>query len=197
MRVELPRGFKPPFFEAYDRKTDPNNHISYFNVMMIVYDGSNVVSCHSFPTSLKGPTVLWFAKLKLNSIRSFTELARAFVSRFQSSVKQKKMAVNLLAMKKWPDESIRDYITHFNGEALEIKDLDGGMPFNVLHNGITNLDLVKSLTLESITTVFQLLDQCYQYANMFDIMKARRTVDPKAKEKEEKKDTKKPRLDRY
>ncbi|XP_043717606.1 uncharacterized protein LOC122665520 [Telopea speciosissima] len=161
MRAELPRGFKPPTFEAYNEKGDPNDHISYFNAIMTMYGGSDVLSCRSFPTSLKGPAVLWFGKLKPNSIRSFTELARTFVSRFQSSSKQKKIAANLLAVKQRPDESIRDYITRFNGESLEIKDLDDAMAFNALHNGVTNHDLVKSFALDLVTTMPQLLDRCY------------------------------------
>ncbi|XP_043687621.1 uncharacterized protein LOC122638837 [Telopea speciosissima] len=91
----------------------------------------------------------------------------------------------------------RDYITRFNDEALEIKDLDKAMAFNALHNGVTNHDLVKSLALDPVTTMPQLLDRCYQSANMFDIMKARKRADPKASEKkrasekdEKKKDTK-------
>ncbi|XP_043717653.1 uncharacterized protein LOC122665564 [Telopea speciosissima] len=130
-------------------------------------------------------------------------LAKALVSRFQSSVKQKKTAANLLAIKQRPDESIRDYITHFNAESLESKDLDDAMAFNTLHNGVTNHDLVKSLALDPVTTMPQLLDRCYQYANMFDIMKARKVVDTKAPEKkrarekdEKKKDTKRARSDR-
>ncbi|XP_043700046.1 uncharacterized protein LOC122650721 [Telopea speciosissima] len=125
------------------------------------------------------------------------------MSCFQSSIKQKKTVANLLAVKQGPDESIRDYITRFNREAVEIKDLDDAMAFNALHNGVTNHDLVKSLALEPITTMPQLLDCHYQYTNMFDIMKARKTADTKALEKkrvskkEEKKDTKKPRSDRY
>ncbi|XP_043717607.1 uncharacterized protein LOC122665521 [Telopea speciosissima] len=203
MRVELPKGFKPPTFEAHDGKGDPNDHISYFNSMMTVYGGSDVVSCQSFPTPLKGPVALWFAKLKPNSIRSFTELAKAIVSRFQSSVKQKKTVANLLAFKQCSDDSIRDYIARFNVKSLEIKDLDDAMAFNALHNGVTNHDLVKSLALDPVMTVPQLLDHCYQYANMFDIMKARKAVDGKAPEEkrtsekdEKKKDTKRARSDR-
>ncbi|XP_043699510.1 uncharacterized protein LOC122650226 [Telopea speciosissima] len=170
---------------------------------MTVYGGSDVISCRSFPTSLKGPTTLWFTKLKPNSIKNFTELAQAFVNRFQSSVKQKKTAANLLAVKQRPDESIRDYITCFNGEVLEIKDLDDTMLFNALHNGITNHDLVKLVALDPVTTMPELLNRCYQYTNMHDIMKARKTVDLKALVKkrasekdEKKKDTKRARSDR-
>ncbi|XP_043721011.1 uncharacterized protein LOC122668525 [Telopea speciosissima] len=170
---------------------------------MTVYGGSDIVSCCSFPTSLKGPAVLWFAKLKPNSIRSFTELAKAFVSHFQSSVKQKKTATNLLAIKQHSDESIRDYIARFNVECLEIKDLDDAMAFNSLHNGVTNHDLVKLLALDPVMAMPQLLDPCYQYANMFDIMKARKAVNGKAPEKkgasekdEKKKDTKRTMSDR-
>ncbi|XP_043710455.1 uncharacterized protein LOC122659405 [Telopea speciosissima] len=202
MRAELPKGFKPPTFEAYDGKDNPNDHISYFNAMMTVYGGSDVVSCRSFPTSLKGPAALWFAKLKPNLIQSFTELAKAFVNRFQSSVKQKKTVANLMAVKQRSDESIRDYITRFNAESLEIKDLDDAMAFNALHNGVTNHDLVKSLTLDPVATMPQLLDRCYQYTNMFDIMKARKAVDGKVPEKkrasekyEKSKDTKRARSD--
>ncbi|XP_043717603.1 uncharacterized protein LOC122665515 [Telopea speciosissima] len=203
MRAELPRGFKPPAFEAYDGKGDPNDHISYFKAMMTVYSGSDVVSCRSFPTSLKGPAALWFTKLKPNLIRGFTELAKAFVSRFQSSVKQKKTTANLLAVKLRADESIRDYITRFNAESLEIKDLDDAMAFNALHNGVTNHDLVKSLALDLVMTMPQLLDRCYQYANMFNIMKARKAMDGKAPKKkwtsekeDKKKDAKRARSER-
>ncbi|XP_043710414.1 uncharacterized protein LOC122659365 [Telopea speciosissima] len=77
------------------------------------------------------------------------------------------------------------------------------MAFNALHNGVTNHDLVKSLALDPVTTMPQVLDCCYQYANMFDIMKARKAVDGKvpekkrASEKDEKsKDTKRARSDR-
>ncbi|XP_043717553.1 uncharacterized protein LOC122665467 [Telopea speciosissima] len=127
--------------------------------------------------------MLWFAKLKPNSIRGFTELAKAFISHFQSSVKQKKTTANLLAIKQRADKSIKDYITRFNAESLEIKDLDDAMAFNALHNEVTNHDLVKSLALDPEMTMPQLLDRCYQYANMFDIMKARKAVDGKAPEK--------------
>ncbi|XP_043725732.1 uncharacterized protein LOC122672302 [Telopea speciosissima] len=159
MRAELPKGFKPPTFEAYNGKGDPNDHISYFNTMMTVYGGSDVVSCRSFPTSIKRPTTLWFAKLKPNLICSLIELAKAFVSRFQNSVKQNKMAANLLAVKQRSDESIRDYITRFNAKSLKIKDLDDAMAFNALHNEITNHDLVKSLALDSVMTQTQLKRQ--------------------------------------
>ncbi|XP_043717724.1 uncharacterized protein LOC122665638 [Telopea speciosissima] len=202
MRAELPKGFKPPTFEAYEGKGDPNKHISYFNAMMTVYGGSDVVSNRSFLTSFKGPAALWFAK-KPNLIRSFTELAKAFISRFQINVKQKKTTTNLLAVKQRSDESIRDYIARFNVESLEIKDLDDAMVFNTLHNGITNHDLVKSLALDPVMTMPQLLDHCYQYANMFDIMKARKAIDGKAPEKkrtsekeDKKRDGKRARLER-
>ncbi|XP_043717974.1 uncharacterized protein LOC122665909 [Telopea speciosissima] len=77
------------------------------------------------------------------------------------------------------------------------------MAFNALYNGVTNHDLVKSLALDPVTTIPHLLDRCYQYANMFDIMKVRKAVDAKAPEKkrasnkdEKKKDTKRARSDR-
>ncbi|XP_043725639.1 uncharacterized protein LOC122672209 [Telopea speciosissima] len=118
-------------------------------------------------------------------------------------MKQKKTAANLLAVKQRSEESIRDYIARFIAESLEIKDLDDAMAFNALHNGDTNHDLVKSLVLDPVTTMPQLLDRCYQYANMFDIMKARKVVDGKVPEKtrasekdEKRKDTKRARSDR-
>ncbi|XP_043720987.1 uncharacterized protein LOC122668492 [Telopea speciosissima] len=118
-------------------------------------------------------------------------------------MKQKKTAANLLVVKQRPDESIWDYITHFNGESLEIKDLDDGMTFNFLHNGVTNHDLVRSLALEPMYSMIELLDRCYQYANMFDIMKAQKAADDKgtekkrASDKEEKEGENRQKSDQY
>ncbi|XP_043710517.1 uncharacterized protein LOC122659475 [Telopea speciosissima] len=145
MTAPLPIGFKPPPFDRYDGTTDLTDHVNYFNAMMTMYGGTEIVSYRAFPSSLKGAVTSWFSWLPPNSITSFAQLCRAFVTRFQSSMKHKKTMVNLLNVKQRSDESIRSYVSWFNKESLDVRDLDEATAHTAMSNGLTHEDLIKDL----------------------------------------------------
>ena len=62
----------------YNGRTDPVEHVSYFNQRMIVHSKNEALMCKVFPSSL-GPVVMrWFDGLKEGSINSFKKLTKAF-----------------------------------------------------------------------------------------------------------------------
>ncbi|XP_043701798.1 uncharacterized protein LOC122652182 [Telopea speciosissima] len=172
--AQLSVGFKPSPFDRYDRTTDPTEHINYFNAMMTMYGGTEIVSCRAFPSSLKGTATSWFSWLPSNSITSFAQLCRAFVTHFQSSMKHKKTTVNLLSMKQRSDESIRSYISRFNKESLDLRDLDEATAHTAMSNGLTHEDLIKDLARKPTKSMAKLLDRCNEFANMEDVLQARK-----------------------
>ena len=70
----LPRQFTQPTFTLYSGRTDPVEHVSHFNQMMVVYSKNKALMCKVFPSSLGPVAMRWFDGLKAGSIDSFKEL---------------------------------------------------------------------------------------------------------------------------
>ncbi|XP_043725682.1 uncharacterized protein LOC122672254 [Telopea speciosissima] len=200
MTAPLSARFKPPPFDRYDGTTNSMDPINYFNVMMTMYGGTEVVSCRAFPSSLKGAVTSWFSWLPPNSITSFAQLYQAFVTRFQSSMKHKKMTVNLLSVKQRPDESIQVFISRFNKESLDIKDLDEATVHTAMRNGLRDMDFIKDLARKPTKNMVELLERCNEFANMAEVHQAGKTSKSKTEKKRsttgDRKDEKQTRIDR-
>ena len=91
---------------------------------MRLQTGVDEIRCKTFPMFLKGKAHLWFQGLAPGSIRSFPELARQFVAQFVSSKTNSKNAAHLMTVKQKPDESLKNFISRFNTESLQIRDKD-------------------------------------------------------------------------
>ena len=64
-----------PQLETYDKSKDLLDHLETFNTLMHLQGMVNEIMCRAFPTTLKGPTRVWFSKLTPNSISFFKELS--------------------------------------------------------------------------------------------------------------------------
>ena len=74
--------FRMPQVEAYDRSKDPFDHLESFKTPMHLKGVLDEIICRAFPTTLKGPTRVWFSKISPNSISTFKELSGLFVTHF-------------------------------------------------------------------------------------------------------------------
>ena len=78
----LPPKFKMLSLDSYDGPRDPFNHIATFKITMHLQRVPNEIMCRAFPTTLKGPSKVWFSKIPPNSVSSFEELSKLFVNNF-------------------------------------------------------------------------------------------------------------------
>jgi len=78
----LPAKFRMPQVEAYDRSKDPLHHLESFKTFMHLQGVPNKIMCRAFPTTLKRLARVWFSKIALNSVSTFKELSRLFVTHF-------------------------------------------------------------------------------------------------------------------
>ena len=71
----LPPKFRMPQVETYDGSKDPLDHLESFKTLMHLQGVVDEIMCRTFPTTLKGPTRIWFSRLMPNSIGTFKELS--------------------------------------------------------------------------------------------------------------------------
>lgn len=106
-----------PQVETYDGSRDPFDHLESFKTLVNLQKVPNKIMCRAFPTTLKGPTWIWFSKLTPNTVSTFKELSGHFVTHFIGGQRNKRSSTSLLNIKQREDKSLRSYITHFNKEA--------------------------------------------------------------------------------
>ena len=95
----LPSKFKMPSLDSYDGTRDPCDHIATFKTIMHLQGVPNEIMCKAFPTTLKGPTQVWFSKIPPNTVSSFEELNKLFVNNFIGGQKRKCFSSSLLTIK--------------------------------------------------------------------------------------------------
>ena len=82
MDHEFPEGFKPVNIESYDGTTDPAVWIEDFFIHIHMARGDDLHAIKYLPLKLKGPARHWLNSLPANSIRSWENLADAFLDNF-------------------------------------------------------------------------------------------------------------------
>ena len=136
----LPPKFKMPSLDLYDGTRDPFDYIATFKTTMHFQGVPDEIMCRAFPTTLKGPTQVWFSKIPLNTVSYFEELSKLFVNNFIGGQRHKSSSSSLLTIEQGENESLRFFITRFNRQALTVDEVDYKLLLVAFHNGV-NYDL--------------------------------------------------------
>ena len=95
----LPPKFILPSLNSYDGTRDPFDHIATFKTTIHLQGVPDEIMCRAFPTTLNGPTRVWFGKIPPNSVSSFKELSKLFVNNFIGGQRHKRSLSSLLTIK--------------------------------------------------------------------------------------------------
>ncbi|XP_043716262.1 uncharacterized protein LOC122664489 [Telopea speciosissima] len=172
-----------PLIEQYDRAADPEDHLETFKALMYLQGPSNAIMCRAYPSTLKGSARQWFSHLKPQSLASFIDLGRAFLANFMSTRIHKKTATNLLAIRQQTGESTREFLTRFNREALEVRDLDPMVTFQALSSGIRDRKLKEFLIMEEPTNMYDLYSWCEKHINLAEVLAAEQQKESRSERK--------------
>ena len=94
----LPSKFKMPSLDLYNGTRNPCDHIATFKTTMHLQGVPNEIMCRAFPTTLKGPTQVWFSKISPNTVGSFEELSKLFINNFIGGQRHKRSSSSLLTI---------------------------------------------------------------------------------------------------
>ena len=134
----LPSKFKMPALDSYDGTRDPFDHIATFKTTMHLQGVLDEIMCRVFPTTLKGPTRVWFNKLPPNTITSFQEFSKLFVSNFVGGQRPKWFSSSVLNIEQGENESLSTFISRFNKETLLVDEMDDKILLAALYNGVSS-----------------------------------------------------------
>ena len=84
----------------YDRSRDSLDYLESFKTVMHLQGVPDEIMCRAFPTTLKGPTRVWFNKLTPNTVPTFKELSGHFITHFIGGQKYKRSSASLLNIKQ-------------------------------------------------------------------------------------------------
>ncbi|XP_050916261.1 uncharacterized protein LOC127131378 [Lathyrus oleraceus] len=107
--VNIPAKFKVPTFEKYQGTTCPNTHIRSYCRKMAAYSFEEMLLIHFFQDSLNVASLEWYMQLEHSHVRSWIELAEAFLKHYQYNTDMAPNRAQLQILTQKFEESFKEY----------------------------------------------------------------------------------------
>ena len=118
--IIIPPKFKVPDFDKYKGTTCPKSHLRMYCRRMGAYSTDEKLLMHFFQDSLAGAAVAWYTNLEASHIRSWKDLATAFIRQYQYNTDMALDRNQLQSMTKREDESIKEYAQRWRDLAAQV-----------------------------------------------------------------------------
>ncbi|XP_077232335.1 uncharacterized protein LOC143868816 [Tasmannia lanceolata] len=164
-QAQLIPNFDLPGVDLYDGTTDPLEYLQSYKRAMEFKGANDVTLCRAFSSYLKRGANSWYGRLKPNSISSFRELGREFVTYFANSRPQKKPADTLLTLRQGKEETLRSFIGRFRAELSQIKDPNHEIVRAAMKSAVHYRDLKVALNIDPPRDLQELMALTDKYIN--------------------------------
>ncbi|XP_058106489.1 uncharacterized protein LOC131249738 [Magnolia sinica] len=132
--------------------------------------------CRGFSITLTGSARSWYQQLKPNSVGSFAELSRLFLTQFISGKKSQKRTTHLFTIKHGPKELLKDFIARFNEEALQVENYDTKMALFAMFTGLNEGKFTFSIGKNPPKTLAELVTRAQTYTNAEEFSNFRKNI---------------------
>ncbi|KAK2410447.1 hypothetical protein QL285_045810 [Trifolium repens] len=117
----LPPKFKVPEFEKYMGLSCPKNHLIMYTRKMASYANDDKLMIHCFQDSLAGASLNWYMQLEASSVRSWKDLANAFIKQYQYNLDMAPSRTQLQNMTQKEGESFKVYAQRWRELAAQVR----------------------------------------------------------------------------
>ena len=119
--VVIPPKFKMLKFEKYDRTNCLENHLATYCNKMAGHARNEDLLIYVFYESLTGTPAQWYMELKKDQIRTWRDLAQAFIGRYKYMMEIVSDRLTLQSMEKRPEENYREYVVKWKNAASVVR----------------------------------------------------------------------------
>lgn len=119
--VVIPPKFKVPNFEKYKGNTCPEIHLVMYVRKMSAYVGNDKLLIHCFKDSLTDAALIWYTGLSGVDIKTFTDLGKAFVQRYNYNLHLTPDRDDLRTMTQNDNESFKAYAQRWRDFAAQVR----------------------------------------------------------------------------
>lgn len=130
--------------------------------------------CKVFPATLTDKARLWFEHLPPGSITSYEQLETQFKTNFSQLRRFQKTKAEFMAIRQGDSEPLRQFITRFNNESLQLADRSEDFLISAFINGLRHGKLYRDLISKPPSTLTSLLEQADDFARADEADKRKR-----------------------
>lgn len=119
--LKLPYKFKTPEFDKYNGKGCPFTHLRIYCGEMCQYGDDERNKNQQFQKSRTAPALTWFFQLDHNKIKTWSDLANAFLAQYRFNTEMAPDRYELQRTQKKSSESFRTYAQRWRKTAAQVK----------------------------------------------------------------------------
>ncbi|WRX10955.1 Retrotransposon gag domain - like 10 [Theobroma cacao] len=119
--VLIPAKFKVPKFEKYDGTNCPMAHITMYCRKIVAQSHDDKLLIHFFQDSLTGSAARWYVQLDRNRIKTWKDLARAFIAQYKHLAELAPDRLSLQTMEKKQSENFKEYAQRWRDTAAQVQ----------------------------------------------------------------------------
>jgi hypothetical protein len=107
------RNFKLHDLDTYDGKTNPEQWITLYEIIIRVAHGDEDEMANYLPMVINQSTNQWLLSLRGGSIDTWAQLRRAFIDNYVATCQQPSNKYDLEKVSDYPNEPLGNYIRRF------------------------------------------------------------------------------------
>jgi hypothetical protein len=119
--LEIPKDFKVPDFPKYDGTSDPKVHVYMYTSRMGAYLRNDKMMMYYFQESLKDSAIRWYLNLDKKEIRTWHDLANAFVRHYKHNIGCAPDKSSLRKLKMNKGEDFRTFALRWRNQAAQVE----------------------------------------------------------------------------
>ncbi|RDY14360.1 hypothetical protein CR513_00583, partial [Mucuna pruriens] len=119
--VVLPTDFKAPDFDKYRGSSCPRTHLAMYCRKMAAYVQDDKILVHCFQDSLSGAALSWYVNLERGRIKTWKDLAEAFLKQYRYNEDMAPDRSRLQNMAKKEHEGFKEYAQKWREIAAQVQ----------------------------------------------------------------------------
>ncbi|KAM2286748.1 hypothetical protein ACFX1S_039183 [Malus domestica] len=151
--------------QLYTGKEDPIEHLNLFESTMAYRMHTDEERCLLFPSTLSGGALNWYCRLTPETVDSFEELRKLFVSQHIFQTDRLHSADDLYTIRQKPDESLRMYAGRFSHEYSRCAETDDKTALKAFTAGLRDCFFKYMINANTWKTYSEVMAQAYNHAS--------------------------------